>query len=93
VNALSCNAAWLLVALARAYTFVLIGYAILSWIPDLQRYQRYLDPFVLPVLRPLQRVIPPVGGLDLSFLVLILVIQLVVMPLLGRLSLGVCYGL
>ena len=92
MNALSCDAASLLVVLARTYTFVLIGYAILSWIPDLQRYQRYLDSFVLPVLRPLQRIIPPVGGLDLSFLVLILAIQLVLMPLLGRLSFNVCYG-
>jgi len=90
---LSCDLAGLLIALARAYTLILIGYAILSWIPDLQRFQRYLDPFVLPLLRPLQRVIPPMGGLDLSFLVLILVIQLIVVPLLGRLSLNVCYGI
>jgi len=93
VNHLSCDLAGLLIALARAYTFVLIGYAILSWIPDLQRYQRYLDPFVMPLLRPLRSVIPPMGGLDLSFLVLILLIQLVVVPLLGRLSLNVCYGI
>ena len=90
---LSCDLAGFLIVLARAYTLVLIGYAILSWIPDLQRYQRYLDPFVMPLLRPLRSVIPPMGGLDLSFLVLILLIQLAVVPLLGRLSLNVCYGI
>jgi uncharacterized protein YggT (Ycf19 family) len=93
VNHLSCDLAGLLIALARAYQLVLIGYAILSWIPDLQRYQRYLDPFVMPLLGPLRRVIPPMGGLDLSFLVLFFAIQLVAIPLLGRLSLNVCYGL
>jgi YggT family protein len=30
-----------------------------------------------PVLNPLRKVIPPVGGLDLTFLVLLLLIQLV----------------
>jgi YggT family protein len=32
---------------------------------------------VEPVLTPVRRIIPPMGGLDLSFLVVILLIQLV----------------
>ncbi len=92
MNGLSCELARLLVTIAQIYTWVLIAYAIASWIPDLQRYGRYLDPIVMPLLNPLRRIIPPVGGLDLSFLVLILAIQLVVIPLLGRLFLTVCYG-
>jgi uncharacterized protein YggT (Ycf19 family) len=91
VNALSCQLAGLLGTLLSIYTWVLIAYAILSWIPDLQRYQRYLDPFVAPVLNPLRRIIPPIGGLDLSFLVLILVINYAIRPLLAQLAFNVCF--
>jgi YggT family protein len=91
VNALSCQVAGWLGLLLSFYVWVLIAYAILSWIPDLQRYQRYLDPFVAPVLNPLRRIIPPMGGLDLSFIVLILLIQFAIRPLLAQLAFNVCF--
>lgn len=91
MNALSCQAAGLLLLLVGVYIWVLIAYAVLSWIPDLRyRIGRYLDPFVLPFLAPLRRVIPPVGGFDISFIVLILIIELLVRPLLMRLAFSVC---
>jgi YggT family protein len=37
-----------------------------------------------PVLAPFRRVIPPVGAFDISFLVAIIVVQLVVNDILGR---------
>jgi hypothetical protein len=36
-----------------------------------------LSALTAPVLNPLRKIIPPVGGLDLTFLVLLLLIQLV----------------
>ena len=36
---------------------------------------RYLEAVARPILRPLQRIIPPLGGMDLSPLILLLVIQ------------------
>jgi len=91
VNALSCQAAELLLLLASLYTWILIAYAVISWIPDLQyRVGRYIEPLVMPFVGPLRRIVPPVGGLDLSFLVLILLIQFAVRPLLFRLAFAVC---
>jgi len=36
------------------------------------------------VLRPVRRIIPPMAGLNISFLVVILLAQFVVIPLLRR---------
>ena len=36
-----------------------------------------------PLLRPLRRLIPPIAGVDLSVLILLLVLQLLVRPLLA----------
>ena len=58
------------------YTIVMIVYAIISWIPDLRgRWTDYVAMLVDPVLNPVRRLIPPVAGLDLSFLVVIIFLQ------------------
>lgn len=70
------------------YLFViaLIVRAVLSWIavaPD-SGLRPVVDGVVAvtePVLAPVRRVIPPVGGLDLSVLLVILLINLVLIPL------------
>jgi YggT family protein len=66
------------------YTIVLFVYAIVSWIPDLRgRWVYYLGMLVEPVLQPIRRIVPPMGGFDVAFLVLFLVLQFVVQPLIG----------
>jgi YggT family protein len=93
VSAISCQLASLLVWILQIYTVILIVYAILSWIPELRgRWSSYLAMLVEPVLNPLRRIIPPLGGLDLSFLVLILALQFLVRPLIAQLAFNVCYG-
>lgn len=58
------------------YTIIMIVYAIISWIPDLRgRWTDYVAMLVDPVLNPVRRLIPPVAGLDLSFLVVIIFLQ------------------
>ena len=44
----------------------------------------FLDRATRPILRPLRRVIPPMGGLDLSPLVLFLLIDYVIRPILAH---------
>ncbi len=62
----------------KLYILVMIVYAVVSWIPSIRgRWTDYLAMLVEPVLTPVRRIIPPIGGLDLSFLVVIIVIQLV----------------
>ena len=83
----------LAVDVARIYSLVLLIYAVLSWFPDARRFQVYLAPFVEPVLAPLRRIIPPMGGLDLSFLALILVLNYIIVPLLRTAAFNACYSL
>jgi len=73
-----CAAYEIVGQLLRIYFFVLLAYAVVSWIPSLQgNWTRYLGMLVDPVLVPLRRIIPPLGGIDLSFLVLMIGINLV----------------
>jgi len=61
----------------KLYILVMIVYAVVSWVPSIRgRWTDYLAMLVDPVLVPVRRIIPPIGGLDLSFLVVIIVIQL-----------------
>jgi YggT family protein len=65
----------------------LIVSAILSWLVafDVINYRnrfvyslgRFLDAVTAPVLRPFQKIIPPLGGVDISPVIAILVIQAV----------------
>jgi len=53
----------------------MIAYAVASWIPSLQgRWTYYVARIVEPVLIPMRRIIPPMGGLDISFLIVIILV-------------------
>ncbi len=89
---LLCDVAKALLFVVNAYTILLLVYAVISWVPDLRRgrWVYYLASVVEPVLIPMRRIIPPLGGLDLAFLVLLLVLQLLVRPLLQHLVFNSC---
>ncbi|MEA2785600.1 MAG: YggT family protein [Candidatus Eremiobacteraeota bacterium] len=60
------------------YILLMLLYAVVSWVPSLRgRWSDYVAMAVEPVLVPVRRIIPPLGGLDLSFIVVIIVLQLV----------------
>ena len=66
-------ALWILIA-------VVIVQAILSWVAPDGPLAGMLNAMTFPFLRPLRRLIPPIGGtLDLTPLILIVLIQLVLM--------------
>ena len=64
--------------------FVLFAYMILSWLiafnvvntrnPAVWRITDFLDRVTAPILEPFRRFIPPIGGLDVSFLIAVLII-------------------
>lgn len=60
-------------------TLLVVVRAVLSWIPSVD-YGHPLIRLIIritdPVLQPVRRVLPPLGGLDLSPLVAILLLQL-----------------
>ena len=62
-------------------TGLVIVYAILSWVPARSAVTQLLDRLVAPLLQPIRRVLPLVGGIDLSPLLLLLVLQIVVIVL------------
>jgi YggT family protein len=69
------------------YLFILICAAAMSWLIAfsvvnfknnvVRSVVHALDALTEPVLRPIRRFVPPIGGLDMSFLVLCIAIQLV----------------
>lgn len=74
---------------AQLYVLVLIGRAILSWFPlrsdsPVVPVARFLNAITEPVLAPFRRVIPPAGMFDLSFLVVVLLFEFLIVPLLCR---------
>jgi YggT family protein len=78
-----------LCALGQIYVILLIARAIFSWFPlspgsALIPVVRFLHTVTEPVLAPLRKVIPPVGMFDMSFLVTVIVLELIVVPLLCR---------
>jgi YggT family protein len=92
VSAVLCNLYQGLSWLLSLYTIILLVYAVLSWIPDLRgRWTYYLAAVVEPVLMPIRRVVPVAGGIDWSFLVLIVLINFVLRPLLNNLTANACY--
>lgn len=71
-------------------TALIIAYAILSWIPS-SGYSPFGDlvqRLTAPVLAPIRKVLPLVGGIDLSPLVLLLALQ-VLLIVLGSFQVGV----
>ena len=66
-----------LIRIALQTTMILlIGFAILSWIQPGSPAYSLLGRLTEPLLSPLRRVIPSIGGVDLSALALILILQI-----------------
>ena len=82
VTSLSCSA-WIVVGwVLRIFWFAMIAYALVSWVPSIRgRWSDYVARIVEPVLNPVRRVIPPLGGLYLSFLIVILLVGYVLRSL------------
>lgn len=91
MNSALCSLFTVTGELLTIYTVVLFVYAVISWLPDLRgRWTDYLAMVVEPVLAPIRRVIPPISGIDLAFLVLIL-LMFVLRNIVGQLGANACY--
>lgn len=65
--------------------FALVANAVLSWLVAfdvvnmrnrfIYQVTRFLDAFTRPILRPVQRVVPPFGGIDVSPIIVIIVLS------------------
>lgn len=74
-------------------TFAIIAHALVSWLP-VDRYNnpaiRLLDQIVAPILEPLRRFIPPVGMMDITPIVALIILQ-VLQALIHNLLIGFYY--
>ncbi|MBE2239612.1 MAG: YggT family protein [Caldilineaceae bacterium] len=63
----------ILATLLQIYSYVLLARALMSWIPNLDPYNpivQFLYQLTEPVLEPVRRLIPPLGGtIDISIIV------------------------
>jgi YggT family protein len=89
-------------SLIELAVLIVIVNAIISWLvafdvinlrnPTMYRVVRTLDAVTEPLLRPIRRVLPSLGGIDLSPIILLLLLkatQIVVDGLLGPYAIGV----
>jgi YggT family protein len=67
----------LLLTVLQFYFFAVLAYALLSWFSGAgySPAGRVLARLVEPLLAPIRRVVPPLGSLDLSALILLIVLQ------------------
>lgn len=71
----------LLRVLLQGLMFLLLIYAVLSWVQPQSPVLVTLDRLCAPLLRPLRRWLPLIGGVDLSVLVLLILLQIGLMLL------------
>jgi YggT family protein len=72
-----------LVMLIRLAVYLAIGgiimLVIISWVNPASPMYAMVNTLTRPLLRPIQRVVPPIGAIDLSPLIALLLLQLVLM--------------
>ncbi|MBQ0139786.1 MAG: YggT family protein [Kurthia sp.] len=63
----------------QLYTYAIIGYVLMSWIPALQNSAigGFLAKIVEPYLNIFKRFIPPIGMIDISPIVALIALQLI----------------
>jgi YggT family protein len=75
--------------------YAIILQAILSWVQPGSPINSTLFKVTAPVMRPIQRFIPPIGGMDISPLFAIILLQFLIIALVNpliRLGYGVNFG-
>jgi YggT family protein len=82
---------WLLQELISLYWWIVIIAVVMSWLvafgvvntfhPFARGIVRFLDAVTEPVFRQVRRVIPPIGGLDLSPLIVLILLEFLSMSI------------
>jgi YggT family protein len=75
--------------LGQLYVLILVVRAVMSYFPyspdsPFNPVRRFVTTVTEPVLAPFRRLIPPVGMLDISFLVAFIVVEIIVQVVLAR---------
>jgi len=76
----------LIIACVRLYMLALFVRIIMSWFPIEYRhgeFYRFLFKITEPVLAPFRRLLPPMGGMDFSPLLVFLLLEFLIRALVG----------
>ena len=92
---------WLVDTVITLYVWLLIASAVLSWLiafnvvnlrnPIVMQVADFLDRVTEPALRPIRRVLPNLGGIDISPIILILLLYFLrnlIFELFGTMGVG-----
>jgi YggT family protein len=64
--------------LFQVFSVIIIADVIVSYIlSPYHPIREFLDKIVHPLLAPIQKIIPPIGGFDFSPVILLLIVQLI----------------
>jgi YggT family protein len=84
---------WLILTVINVYFWIILAMVVLSWLvafnvvnrsnPYVRQIGQALEKLTEPLLRPIRRVLPDLGGIDLSPIVLLLGLQFVSMLVKG----------
>ncbi len=69
----------LLASLVSLYSFIIFVRVLLTWIPGLDPYNpivQFLHQITDPVMEPARRIIPPIGMMDISPIVVMVVMSI-----------------
>ncbi|MDP6107085.1 MAG: YggT family protein [Candidatus Brocadiia bacterium] len=69
-----------LIAVVKLYRWALVVRLVFSWFPPQARSNRFyefLRAITEPVLKPFRRLIPPIGGMDFSPIVPLLILMVI----------------
>lgn len=78
--------------LITALSWAILIRVLLSWIPNLDPYNpivRILRSITDPILEPARRIIPSLGGIDISPIVVFLLLDFVVRPVVRAIILAI----
>ena len=69
----------LVATLIDLYSIIVLAAVVMSWVQAARRHPlvQWVYSMTEPVLAPLRRVLPPLGGLDLSPMVLLVVLRVI----------------
>ncbi len=81
--------------LIQTFFYAILLQAIMSWIQPYSPMNQMLYQFTSPIMRPFRRIIPPIGGIDISPIAALIILQLLIILLVNSLmsmGLRVAFG-
>jgi len=67
----------LISSVISAVTWLIIIYVVISWVSAKDEIKYFFETLVNPLLRPIRKVVPHIGGIDLSAFFLLLLLQFI----------------